>query len=89
MKKLHLITAALAVATLSCKKDKTTETITDDLNKPVKEVTTEKPKTILTAENFGLAESQMIFAKYVKDIAAVTKTNGVGVFMHKKKGARS
>ena len=27
----------------------------------------------------------MIFAKYVKDIAAVTKTNGVGVFMHKKK----
>ena len=85
MKKLYIITAALALTTLSCKKEKTVETLTDDINKPVKEVTTEKPKTILTAENFGLAETQMIFAKYVKDIAAVTKTNGVGVFMHKRK----
>jgi hypothetical protein len=85
MKKLHIITAALALATFSCKKNKTSETLIDEVNKPLKEVTTEKSKTILTAENFGLAESQMIFAKYVKDIAAVTKTNGVGVFMHKKK----
>ena len=85
MKKLHIITVALTLAILSCKNDKATETNTDEVNKTVKEEANKKPKTILTEENFGLAESQMIFAKYVKDIAAITKTNGVGVFMHKKK----
>ena len=85
MKKRYVIIATLIFALLSCKKYKATETNTDEVNETVKEETSEKPKTILTAENFGLAESQMIFAKYVKDIAAVTKTNGVGVFMHKKK----
>ena len=41
-KKLYIITAALALATFSCKKDKTSETITDDINKPVIEVIIEK-----------------------------------------------
>jgi hypothetical protein len=85
MKKLHIITAALAVATFSCKKDKTTETITDDVNKPLKEVTTEKPKTILTDENYALAESQVIFKAYLSKISAATNTDGMGVFMHNRK----
>jgi len=85
MKKLHIITAALAVATFSCKKDKTTETITDDVNKPVKVVTTEKLKTILTDENYALAESQVIFKAYLSKIAAATNTDGMGVFMHNRK----
>ena len=79
--------AAMTVTIFSCKNDKATETNTDEVNKTVKEVASEKLTTILTDENFGLAESQMIFAKYVKDIAAITKTNGVGVFMHNKKAA--
>jgi len=85
MKKLYLSITAAALVILSCKNDKTPETISNEVNKTVKEEASKKPKTILTEENFGLAESQMIFAKYVKDIAAITKTNGVGVFMHKKK----
>ncbi len=41
--------------------------------------------TVVTDENYGLAETQVIFADYVKKIAAVTGSNGVGVFMHNKK----
>ena len=87
MKKLYLIFTVITLVILSCKKDKTTEIISEEVNKTVKEETSTKPVTVLTDENFGLAESQMIFAKYVKDIAAKTKTNGVGVFMHNKKAA--
>lgn len=43
--------------------------------------------TEVTAENYGLAESEVIFADYVQKIAAATKTNGVGVLMHLRKGA--
>jgi hypothetical protein len=43
--------------------------------------------TTVTDENYALAESQVIFTDYVKRIAAATGTNGVGVFMHNKKGA--
>jgi hypothetical protein len=43
--------------------------------------------TAVTDENYALAETQVIFTDYVKKIAAVTNTNGVGVFMHNKKGA--
>ena len=87
MKKLCIITAVFAMILFSCKKEKTTETITDQANQTTKGVASEQAITPLTDENFGLAESQMIFAKYVKDIAAITKTNGVGVFMHNKKAA--
>jgi hypothetical protein len=85
MKKLHIITAALAVATFSCKKDKKVEMLNDEVNKPVKEVTTEKSKTILTDENYALAESQVIFKAYLSKIAAATNTDGMGVFMHNRK----
>ncbi len=49
---------------------------------------TKQVKSIpVTDENYGLAETQVIFADYVKKIAAATGTNGVGLFMHNKKGA--
>jgi len=43
--------------------------------------------TVVTAENYGLAESEIIFADYVARIAAVTGTNGVGVWLHLREGA--
>jgi hypothetical protein len=43
--------------------------------------------TVVTDENYGQAESEMIFSDYLKKIAAVTGTNGTGIFMHLRKGA--
>jgi len=43
--------------------------------------------TPITAENYALAESQIIFANYVGRIAKATNTNGTGMLMHNKKGA--
>jgi hypothetical protein len=43
--------------------------------------------TIVTDENYGLAESEIIFADYVGKIAAVTGTNGMGEWLHLRKGA--
>jgi len=47
----------------------------------------EAQTTAVTDENYGLAESEVIFSDYVKRIAATTNSNGVGVFMHTKIGA--
>jgi hypothetical protein len=47
----------------------------------------EAQTTVVTDENYGLAESEVIFAGYVKKIAAATNTNGVGVLMHLREGA--
>jgi hypothetical protein len=46
-----------------------------------------KTTTTVTEENYGLAETQIIFTDYVKRIAAATGSNGVGVFLHNKQGA--
>ena len=43
--------------------------------------------TAVTDENYALAETQIIIEGYIKKIAAATGTDGVGVFMHNKKGA--
>jgi hypothetical protein len=43
--------------------------------------------TVVTDENYSLAESDNVMEGYVKEIAAATNTNGVGVFMHYRKGA--
>ena len=43
--------------------------------------------TPVTDENYAVAESQIIFADYVKRIAAATDTNGVGVLLNNKQGA--
>ena len=50
---------------------------------PVSEVQT----TVVTDENYALAESEVIFADYLKKIAAVTGTNGTGVWLHLREGA--
>ena len=85
MKKLYFIINILLLTVLSCKEGASEKSPTEVNKRPTE--TSEHAKTLLTAENFALAESQMIFAKYVKDIAAITNTNGVGVFMHNKKAA--
>ena len=87
MRKVYIISAAFAMFLFSCKNEKTNETVIDTSNKIEKEVSSEKEKTILTDENFALAESQIIFQSYVSKIAAATNTNGVGVFMHNRKAA--
>jgi len=51
--------------------------------------TTKATTTTVTEGNYGLAESQIIFARYKENIAKATKTDGMGVFMHNKKGADS
>jgi len=43
--------------------------------------------TLVTDENYGLAESESIFTDYMGRIAAATGTNGVGEWLHLKKGA--
>lgn len=43
--------------------------------------------TVVTDENYGLAESEVIFSGYVQKISAATDSNGVGVLMHLKTGA--
>ena len=43
--------------------------------------------TAVTNENYGLAESEIIISDYVARIAAATGTNGVGEWLHLRKGA--
>lgn len=43
--------------------------------------------TAVTEENYALAETQIIFADYMKRIAAATDTNGVGILLHNRQGA--
>ncbi len=47
----------------------------------------QKQVTPVTKENYGLAETQLIFSGYAQNIAAATDTNGVGVWLHNKVGA--
>ena len=83
MKRLYILAfITILGATVSCKSDKTNKDNTEESKAKVSEQI-----TVLTDENYGLAESQFIFKKYIKDIAAVTKTDGMGVFMHNKKAA--
>lgn len=75
-----MITISIILA--GCQSD-TTNTVEPESAASVEEVQT----TAVTDANYALAETQIIFADYVKKIAAATGTNGVGVFMHNKKGA--
>jgi len=47
----------------------------------------EAQTTVVTDENYGLAESEIIFMDNIQKISAVTGTSGTGVFMHLRKGA--
>jgi hypothetical protein len=71
-----------SMALIGCGK-KSDEPVTPQQAAPVSEVQT----TVVTDENYGLAESEVIFAENVKKIAAATDSNGVGVFMHLRTGA--
>ena len=50
-------------------------------------VSQEAQTTVVTDENYGLAESEVIFANYVGRIAAATGTNGMGEWLHLREGA--
>jgi hypothetical protein len=43
--------------------------------------------TVVTDENYALAESEIIFTGYLKQIAAATGTDGMGVWLHLREGA--
>jgi len=42
--------------------------------------------TVVTDENYGQAESEIIFSDYVKKIADATGTDGMGVWLHLREG---
>jgi len=82
MKKIVLSSALVAILIMSGCAQK--EASTSDVKKIEK--STQKT-TKVTDENYALAETQVIFTDYVKKIAKATGTDGVGVFIHNKKGA--
>ena len=43
--------------------------------------------TVVTDENYALAETEVIFSDYAKRIAAATNSNGAGMFLHLRTGA--
>ncbi len=54
----------------------------------VHEVVGEKAETtVVTEENYALAETEVIFGGHVQKTAQATATNGVGVWLHNKVGA--
>ncbi len=77
MKRINLIIAFAFVAFVfsSCNNE----------TKPKEEK--EATITAVTADNYALAETQVIMAAKVKQIAEATGTNGTGVIMHNKAGA--
>ena len=73
------ILSAVLIATLS---------LTANANSTVQpQVSQEAKMTKVTAENYGLAETQEIMSGYVKKIAKATGTDGVGVIMNVREGA--
>jgi len=69
------------------------DSVTENRTEAPKSETTASSKetrsetTKVTDANYALAETQVIFSDYVKKIAAATGTDGVGLFIHNKKGA--
>jgi hypothetical protein len=61
--------------------------LTGCVEKEVMPKTKQIKTTAVTDENYALAETQVIFTRYVKKIAAGTNSSGVGILMHNKKGA--
>jgi hypothetical protein len=82
MKKTIILSALVSTLALgSCGNDEASK------KENAKTENTEQALTKVTDENYGLAETQTIITSYVKKIAKVTGTEGVGVWMHNKKGA--
>ena len=92
IKFLFVLTSLLILVLAGCDKQEPSATSGGEVSKvtaasgqaePVGEVKT----TAVTDENYGLAESEVIFADYLGKIAAATGTNGTGVWLHLRKGA--
>jgi hypothetical protein len=80
LKSSSMLIASLALFVVSCSNNSKTDNSTGNTQSL-------KTTTAVTDENYALAETQVIFTDYVSNIAAITNTNGVGVFMHKREGA--
>jgi hypothetical protein len=76
---------AIVLAALSLAACNSSETPVEAV--PATPASEEVQTTAVTDENYGLAETEIIFADSVGKIAAVTGTNGVGEWMHLRKGA--
>ena len=87
MKFLQKLTLALSVLTLAaCSADETplSAAIETKETAPASEAV---QTTVVTDENYGQAESEIIIADYVKRIAGATGTNGMGQWLHSREGA--
>jgi len=77
-----MLVAMASMALISCGKKSDTPVAVQQAA-PVSAVQT----TVVTDENYGRAESEIIFADYIQKIAAATGSNGMGVWMHLREGA--
>jgi hypothetical protein len=77
-----VLVAMASMALTGCGKE-SDKPVTPQQAAPVSEVQT----TVVTDENYGRAESEVIFAGYVQQIAAATGTNGSGEWLHLREGA--
>ena len=77
-----MLIAIASMALIGCGK-KSDEPAEPQQAAPVSEVQT----TVVTDENYGQAESEIIFAGYVQQIAGATGTNGTGEWLHLREGA--
>jgi len=79
---IRMLVAAAPVTLVGCGSGTDTQAEPEQVTS-ISEVQT----AMVTDENYGLAESEVIFSDYVQKISTATNSNGVGVFMHLKTGA--
>ena len=77
-----VLVAMASMAIIGCGKE-SDKPVVQQQAAPVSEVQT----TVVTDENYGQAETEVIFAGYVQQIAAATGTNGTGEWLHLREGA--
>lgn len=83
MKTILVSSIAIALLTVGASAKNTETPAKQEQSASAKQIET----TLVTDENYSLAETDGVIEGYVKKIAAATNTNGVGVFMHNKTGA--
>lgn len=83
MKSPHKYMLALAALSLAACNSGEVPVEAEQASATSKEVQT----TVVTDENYGLAESEIIFAGYIEQIAAATGTDGMGEWLHLREGA--
>ena len=77
-----VLVAMASMAMIGCGKE-SDKPVVQQQAAPVSEVQT----TVVTDENYGQAETEVIFAGYVQQIATATGTNGTGEWLHLREGA--